>query len=224
MSQWPLLILPGIARAPADCANRQVNALIPHPATLNISTVELVDRYRKPFSSRWRCSAASRPDPGGGGSHETGAMREVKAPSPPGLHRRVFLAGSIEMGKAEQWQERIVAALSEAGDGDGDLVILNPRRDDWDDSWEQRADDPRFSEQVSWELDMLDAADVVVMYFAPGTKSPVSLLEFGLCARSGKLKVCCPEGFWRRGNVEMVCRRLRIPLFETLDDLIADLT
>lgn len=164
-------------------------------------------------------------------------MREVKAPSRPGLERRVFLAGSIEMGKAEQWQERIVAALSEAeaeakseadadaetGTGAGDLVILNPRRDDWDDSWEQRADDPRFSEQVSWELDMLDAADVVVMYFAPGTKSPVSLLEFGLCARSGKLKVCCPEGFWRRGNVEMVCRRLRIPLFETLDDLIADL-
>jgi hypothetical protein len=135
------------------------------------------------------------------------------------LERRVFLAGSIEMGQAEQWQQRIVAALSEAGD----LVILNPRRDDWDDSWEQRADDPRFSEQVSWELDMLDAADVVIMYLAPGTKSPVSLLELGLCARSGKLRVCCPEGFWRRGNVEMVCRRNRIPLFGTLDDLIMDL-
>jgi nucleoside 2-deoxyribosyltransferase-like protein len=147
-------------------------------------------------------------------------MREVKAPARPGLERRVFLAGSIEMGQAEQWQERIVAALSEAGD----LVILNPRRDDWDDSWEQRADDPRFSEQVSWELDMLDAADVVVMYLAPGTRSPVSLLELGLCARSGKLRVCCPEGFWRRGNVEMVCRRHRIPLFATLDDLIADLS
>ena len=146
-------------------------------------------------------------------------MREVKAPSRPPLERRVFLAGSIEMGQAEQWQQRIVDALSEAGD----LVILNPRRDDWDDSWEQRADDPQFSEQVSWELDMLDAADVVVMYLAPGTKSPVSLLELGLCARSGKLRVCCPEGFWRRGNVEMVCRRNRIPLFETLDDLIADL-
>jgi hypothetical protein len=135
------------------------------------------------------------------------------------LERRVFLAGSIEMGQAEQWQQRIVDALSEAGD----LVILNPRRDDWDDSWEQRADDPQFSEQVSWELDMLDAADVVVMYLAPGTKSPVSLLELGLCARSGKLRVCCPEGFWRRGNVEMVCRRNRIPLFGTLDDLIMDL-
>src|SRR5690348_1029525 len=148
-------------------------------------------------------------------------MREVKAPSRPGLERRVFLAGSIEMGKAERWQERIVAALSEAEAGAGDLVILTPRRDD---SSEQRADDPLLAEQVSWELDMLDAADGAVMYFAPGTKSPVSLLEFGLCARSGKLRVCCPEGFWRRGNVEMVCRRLRIPLFETLDDLIADLT
>jgi hypothetical protein len=142
-------------------------------------------------------------------------MREVKAPSRPGFEKRVFLAGSIEMGKAEQWQERIVNALSDAGH----LVILNPRRDDWDDSWEQRADNP----QLSWELDMLDAADIVVMYLAPGTKSPVSLLELGLCARSGKLKVCCPEGFWRRGNVEVVCQRNRIPLYGTLDALLHDL-
>jgi hypothetical protein len=146
-------------------------------------------------------------------------MREVKAPSRPGFERRVFLAGSIEMGKADQWQERIADALSDTGH----LVILNPRRDDWDDSWEQRADNPQFFEQVSWELDMLDAADIVVMYLAPGTKSPVSLLELGLCARSGKLMVCCPEGFWRRGNVEMVCQRHQIPLFDTLDGLIADL-
>ena len=85
---------------------------------------------------------------------------------------------------------------------------------------------------MSWELDMLDAADIVVMYLAPDTKSPISLLELGLYARSGKLKVCCPdgfwriccpEGFWRRGNVEMVCRRYQIPLFETLEALIADL-
>ena len=146
-------------------------------------------------------------------------MREVKAPSRPGFDLRVFLSGSIEMGKAEQWQERITHAMSDAGD----LVILNPRRDDWDDSWEQRADNPQFFEQVSWELDMLDAADIVVMYLAPGTQSPVSLLEFGLCARSGKLMVCCPEGFWRRGNVEVLCQRHLIPLFDTLDDLITAL-
>jgi hypothetical protein len=147
-------------------------------------------------------------------------MREVKPPSRPALERRVFLAGSIEMGTAEPWQAQVVSALSDAGD----VVILNPRRADWDDSWEQRADDARFSEQVTWELDMLEAADLVVMYLAPDTKSPVSLLELGLCARSGKLTVCCPPGFWRRGNVEMVCERHRIPLFDTIDELIADLT
>jgi Nucleoside 2-deoxyribosyltransferase like len=146
-------------------------------------------------------------------------MREAKAPSRPEFDIRIFLAGSIETGKAEQWQERIVNAMSDVSN----LVILNPRRDDWDDSWEQRADNPQFFEQVSWELDMLDAADIVVMYLAPGTKSPISLLELGLYARSGKLKVCCPEGFWRRGNVEMVCGRYQIPLFETLEALIADL-
>jgi len=146
-------------------------------------------------------------------------MHEVKAPSRPEFDIRIFLAGSIELGKAEQWQERIVSAMSDVSN----LVILNPRRDDWDGSWEQRADNPQFFEQVSWELDMLDAADIVVMYLAPDTKSPISLLELGLYARSGKLKVCCPTGFWRRGNVEMVCNRYQIPLFENLDALIADL-
>ncbi len=123
------------------------------------------------------------------------------------------------MGQAERWQEQVVNAVA----GASDLVILNPRRDDWDGSWRQRADDPRFFEQVSWELDMLDAADIVVMYLAPGTASPVSLLELGLCARSGKLLTCCPPGFWRRGNVEIVCVRHRIPLFGTLEDLLDDL-
>jgi hypothetical protein len=146
-------------------------------------------------------------------------MREIKAPAQPGFELRVFLAGSIEMGAAEKWQELIANSMSDVSD----VVILNPRRDDWDSSWEQRADRPQFSGQVSWELDMLEAADMVVMYLAPGTHSPVSLLELGLCARSGKLMVCCPEGFWRRGNVEMVCRRHRVPLFDSLDCMIAEL-
>lgn len=123
------------------------------------------------------------------------------------------------MGAAEKWQELIANAISDISD----VAILNPRRDDWDSSWEQRADSPQFFEQVSWELDMLDAADIVVMYLAPGTRSPVSLLELGLCARSGKLVVCCPAGFWRQGNVEVVCRRHRIPLLGSLDSLIAEL-
>ena len=146
-------------------------------------------------------------------------MRQVKAPDEPNVEVRVFLAGTIEMGKAEQWQRQVVDAMADVDN----LVILNPRRDNWDSSWEQRAANAQFFEQVSWELDMLDAADIIVMYLAPETMSPISLLELGLHAKSGKLKVCCPEGFWRRANIEVVCQRHGIPLFDDLEELLASL-
>ena len=50
---------------------------------------------------------------------------------------------------------------------------------------EQEADEPEFRRQVEWELGALESADVIVMYFAPGTQSPISLLEMGLHARGG---------------------------------------
>jgi hypothetical protein len=52
------------------------------------------------------------------------------------------------------------------------------------------------------------------MYFDPNTKSPISLLELGLFAQSKKLIVCCPRGFWRKGNVDITCDRYGIPFFD----------
>ena len=121
--------------------------------------------------------------------------------------RAVFLAGSIEMGTAADWQAELTTAF-----GERDIVVLNPRRDDWDASWRQSIDEPKFREQVEWELDGLDRADVIAMWFAPETKAPITLLELGLHARGGKLVVGCPDGFWRKGNVEVVCARHAIPL------------
>lgn len=115
--------------------------------------------------------------------------------------RSVFLAGSIEMGVADNWQARLLGRLGE------DVVALNPRRESWDASWRQSIDEPKFREQVEWELDGLEHASVVAMWFAPDTKAPITLLELGLYARSGKVIVGCPEGFWRKGNVEVVCAR-----------------
>lgn len=128
----------------------------------------------------------------------------------------VFLAGSIEMGIAEDWQKMIEKNLS----SETDLCILNPRRDDWDASWKQEKTNTAFNEQVSWELDGLEKADLIVFYFSPETKSPVSMLELGLFARTGKAVVCCPEGFWRKGNVDIVCERFEIPQVDTLNELI----
>jgi len=128
----------------------------------------------------------------------------------------VFLAGSIEMDRAAPWQDDVAARWAGR-----DVTILNPRRESWDASWVQSYENPVFRGQVEWELDGLARADVVMMYFDPATRSPISLLELGLLADSGRLVVACPEGFWRRGNVEVVCRRYGVPLVEDLGALIA---
>lgn len=141
-------------------------------------------------------------------------MEIRKPPAPlivPDGARVLFLAGSIEMGTAADWQSELTTAL--AGTlGGRDLVILNPRREAWDASWRQSIDEPQFRDQVEWELDGLDRADLIAMWLAPGTRSPITLLELGLHARSGKLIIGCPDGFWRKGNVEVVCARHDIPL------------
>lgn len=130
----------------------------------------------------------------------------------------VFLAGSIEMGAAENWQDKLIDGLNYGGHGVH--YILNPRRDDWDSSWEQKKSNPNFREQVEWELHALDAAEWIFMYFDPNTKSPISLLELGLYASSGKLVVSCPGGFWRKGNVDIVCERYGIKQSYDIDSIV----
>ena len=134
---------------------------------------------------------------------------------------KVFLAGSIEMGAAENWQDKVTNVLQEFEtfrQGKAEIKILNPRRDDWDSSWVQSIENKEFREQVEWELNGLDEADVIVLWFDPKTKSPISLLELGLYAGTEKMVVYCPEGFWRKGNVDIVCERNGIPHYETETD------
>ena len=130
-----------------------------------------------------------------------------------GHRSSVFLAGSIEMGTAERWQDKVTEALS-----DLDIDVFNPRRDDWDSSWVQSKDHPQFREQVEWELEYLLDSAWVFMYFSPGTQSPITLLELGLVAHLRGLVVVCPDGFWRQGNVDLVCERYRVPVYRTIDE------
>jgi len=149
-------------------------------------------------------------------------MREIKSPCK--LEWRpdetaIFLGGSIEMGTAEDWQSKLVNELV-----DKNVVSLNPRRDQWDSSWEQSINNPLFREQVNWELNALEAADLVVFYFDPKTLAPITLLELGLHAHLGqRVIVCCPSGYWRRGNVEIVCDRYNLKFTNTFDDLVQEL-
>ena len=130
---------------------------------------------------------------------------------PSGIWHTVFLGGSIEMGDAPMWQPTVAEWLLAAG-----WNVLNPRRDDWNSSWTQSADNPEFANQVNWELSALERANFSLMYFAPGTKSPISLLEMGLFGRQKRMFVVCPDGFYRKGNVDIVCRRYKIEQFGTM--------
>ena len=147
-------------------------------------------------------------------------MKVIKPPHPIYLdpikeNVTIFLAGSIEMGSAEDWQT--IVADEFLGHK---VTFYNPRREEWDSSWSQEITNPQFYQQVNWELNALDAADIIIMFFDPNTKSPISLLELGLYASSGKLIVCCPEGFWRKGNVDIVCDRYSIPNFDNLSSML----
>lgn len=143
----------------------------------------------------------------------------VHAPARPELRgdgRSVFLAGTTSTTDEEDWRDLLSRSLAHLP-----ITVFNPYRSDWDGSWREDVSDSRFVEQVAWELDMQERADVVVVYFHPASQAPISLLELGLCARSGKAVVVCPEGYWKRGNVEVVCSRLGIAFLGTVEELTA---
>lgn len=131
--------------------------------------------------------------------------------------KSIFLAGSIEMDKAINWQKKFEELLLDK------YIIFNPRRDSWDSSWEQSIDNAKFKEQVTWELHALENADIIIMFFAGNTKSPISLLELGLFAHSEKLNVIVEDEFWRKGNIDIVCERYKIKQFKNLDELATNL-
>lgn len=141
----------------------------------------------------------------------------IRAPSEndPRFARSVFLAGTTTTVDGHNWREVVTTALFEVP-----ITIYDPCRKDWDSSWREDIDFAPYREQVEWELDKQEKADIVVLYFHPATEAPISLLELGLCARvPGKGIVLCHEGYTKRGNVQIVCRRYGVELVDDVDDL-----
>ena len=138
--------------------------------------------------------------------------KTIKAPADLVEGFLVFLSGSVA---GDDWRAALMEQMK-----DHDMIFLDPRRGDWDSSWKQTKDDPKFSEQVKWELSGLEKADVIALYFDAASESPISLLEFGLFGQSGKMIVCCPEGFPHKGNVDIVCDRYNIEQVGSLDEMV----
>lgn len=128
----------------------------------------------------------------------------------------VFTAGTIDQDNSEDWQSQ----LCEPFINDENIILFNPRRENWDSSWENIKSNENFSGQVNWELSYLEYADIIVFVFLPGSKSPITLLELGLHANSGKCIVYCPDGFWRKGNVDIVCEKYSIKQVNSIEEII----
>lgn len=128
---------------------------------------------------------------------------------------KVFLAGTIDMGKSDDWQAGLLEYFSGT---DGRYLLFNPRQDNWDGN---AAGEMEY--QVNWELGHLEHADMIIMNILGSSKSPVTLLEMGLHARSGKLFVACEPSFYRYDNVRITCAYYGVPLYDSLEELLEDL-
>lgn len=127
---------------------------------------------------------------------------------------KIFLAGTIDNGKSIDWQSDLVQEFVEY-----DVTFLNPRRDVWNSEIKQRLIELR--EQLEWESDNLENSDLILMYLLPNSTSVISMAELGEYGRSGKdMIVCCPDGFWRKGNVEFLCEKFNLPLFDNYNEMV----
>ena len=140
----------------------------------------------------------------------------------------VFLAGSIDNGAATLWAKEVEASCH-----DLDITFFNPRRENWNSALVQRASEPMFKQQVTWELDRIairtpsGGCDIPFFYFEAGSISPITLQELGFVfgsrsafnaygARTVMPIVVCPIKYWRRGNVEIMCARHGVPVYSEL--------
>ena len=124
----------------------------------------------------------------------------------------IFLAGTIDDSHSIDWQKELCERLSESK-LTGGLTIFNPRRSQWN----SEISSEELKVQINWELSHLEEADWIIMNILGSSKSPISLLELGLFARTGKLKVFCPEEYFRSTNVEVTCEHYHVCLIKTND-------
>jgi hypothetical protein len=143
----------------------------------------------------------------------------IKPPSPFDVTKySVFLGGAIDQGKARPWQKEVAQALL-----DLDIIILDPRRDNWDESWEQCATCEPFRGQVLWEIAAQEQSDLNLYVFTAESKAPITFFELGAFGTGKEAMVCAEDGFYRQGNLDIYCEYYNIPIYHNFDEMIADL-
>lgn len=136
-----------------------------------------------------------------------------KLPNKPNS-KSVFLAGTIDNGDSLNWQNKTIIELMNLGIND--IEIYNPRREHWNPNPSKE----EMEYQIKWEQEYLDKADFIAMVLLDDSKSPISLLELGLYAKSNKLIVFCTPNFYRWDNIRLTCEKYNIQLVESTHPLV----
>ncbi|KAI0133859.1 hypothetical protein BJ170DRAFT_177157 [Xylariales sp. AK1849] len=144
---------------------------------------------------------------------EAARTQVIRAPSQEAARHSwsVFLAGTTS-GPTD-WREILSNHLS-----DLPVTIFNPLRPDWNSSWAEDITFAPYREQVEWELEKQEKADIVAVYFGAGTDAPISLLELGLCTKEKKAIVHAQDGYEKKGNVQIVCQKYGVEIVDRVED------
>lgn len=112
----------------------------------------------------------------------------------------IFIAGTIDMGNSPDWQKDVIEYLDCP-----EVQLANPRRV----IGPQNPEEIEF--QILWELNQIKKADAVFMNFVPGSKSPITLLELGICLMKPELilVVVCPPTYSRYQNVKLTVEEFK---------------
>lgn len=139
-------------------------------------------------------------------------MRYIKCPDTlfHGFNElTVFMAGGIT--GCPDWQDTFKALLS----NEGNLVLVNPRRDDFD------VRDPNASDaQIEWEHLHLTSCQAVSFWFPEETLCPITLFELGKIATGNKpIFVGAHPNYKRRFDVVKQLKLIR-PEVVVKDNLV----
>ena len=112
---------------------------------------------------------------------------------------KIYLSGTIDLGKPEGWQDKFVSALTKMTDPiNGDprfkgksWVVMNPRGPIQNPT--VSLDNQEFVGKTRWELEALGRADIVFCNLQKKSKSPSALYGLLLTLHDpGRLIVRCP--------------------------------
>ena len=143
-------------------------------------------------------------------------MYEVKCPElmDPDDRISIFMAGGIT--DCPDWRKEVLELFN-----DYDIQLINPLRDNFD-----GYDANRQIEQIEWEFEHLEMADIILFYFCKETLNPITLYELGVCAAQDRnIFVACHPEYKRKLDViqQLSLIKPEVVVHESIKDMVDDI-